>query len=454
MSKINMTVFFCDSITTEHSNYKRIDDIYKTNKYEYYRLARQSKEYDSVIIKDSHFLKEEYNKKLLGIVLYIQQTNDNLIIMKVLDMIKDSYSYTFNYFSKHKYSIDFDDFLKKIVKKHKGIENLTDDEINANFVILHMLSIWNEKNIETNGCFDSYINAINSRYLNDYRVNYNKISCDELIIVEDYYNNFKIKNRASILKYYNNKAVTNMIALSFDTENITTTMFDYIELTKKEIEELIYITMLFDNETNENNIIMLVYFRYMLKSFKEMKEHYFENNKETMFVDINIIQEQLNIANNIITTKDKEIEELKKELSIKDREIKKLKNELKDNKINKSELISLRNNFFDIELEEAKTIQYEIDYDSLSRKKIMVLGGHDTLQSKLKEYLLNSVFISVDNINFDTNLIHSIDKIIVFPNYLNHAIYYKLMNESRKLNKEVLHISNTNINLILKKISE
>jgi hypothetical protein len=192
----------------------------------------------------------------------------------------------------------------------------------------------------------------------------------------------------------------------------------------------------------------------MLKSFKEMKEHYFENNKETMFVDINIIQEQLNTANNTIQNKNKEIEELKKELSIKDREIKKLKNELNDNKINKIELTSLRNNFFNIELEEVNVIQDEIDFDLLARKKIMVLGGHDTLQNKLKEYLLNSVFISVDNINFDTNLINTVDKIIVFPNYLNHALYYKVMNEARKQNKEVFHISNTNINLILKKISE
>jgi hypothetical protein len=173
-----------------------------------------------------------------------------------------------------------------------------------------------------------------------------------------------------------------------------------------------------------------------------------------MYIDIDFVQQQLNTANNTIQNKNKEIEELKKELSIKDKEIKKLKNELNDNKINKIELTSLRNNFFNIELEEVIVIQDEIDFDLLARKKIMVLGGHDTLQNKLKDILLNTVFIHPDNINFDIRIISTVDKIIVFPNYLNHAIYYRLMNEARKQNKEVLHISNTNINLILKKISE
>jgi hypothetical protein len=452
MSKINMTTFFCEAITTERKNFKKIDNIYKLNKYEFYRLAKQSSEYNSIIISDSDFLKEEYNKKLLGIVIYIQNTQDQSLIVKVLDIIRDSYSYTFSYFLKNKSIVDFDDFITRYVKKKRGMDNITDDEINSNFIILHMLSIWNNREIAQNKCYNMYINAINERYKNDYKINYSKISNDNLIKIKTFYNQFKIKNRSDILKRYNNNDSNNMIAYLFDFEEITTSLFDYIELNKRDVEEIIYITMLFDDKTNIDNIIMLVYFRYMIKAYKQMKIHYFENNKETMYIDIDFIQGQLNAANNSINNKNSEIEELKKELSKKEKEIKKLNNELNDNQINKDELISLRDNFFNIELGEEKIIQNEIDYDALSEKKYMVLGGHDTLQNKLKDILLSSVFIHTDNLNFDTNIINTVDKIVVFPNYLNHSIYYKVMGEARKLNKSVVHISNTNIDLILNQI--
>jgi hypothetical protein len=70
--QINIITFLCDSITLNRDVYKDIDDIYNTNKFEYYRLAKQSNEYNSNIISDSDFLKEEYNKKLLGILTYAE----------------------------------------------------------------------------------------------------------------------------------------------------------------------------------------------------------------------------------------------------------------------------------------------------------------------------------------------------------------------------------------------
>ena len=452
MSQINMTTFFCEAITTIRTNFKRIDNIYKSNKYEFYRLAKQSSEYNSIIISDSDFLKEEYNRKLLGIVIYIQNTQDSTLINKVLDIIKDSYTYTFNYFLKNKYTIDFDDFITCYIKKNKGIDNIKDDELNSNLIILHMLSIWNNREIVNNKCYQMYMNVLYQRHEDNYKIHYSKISSDDMIKIKTFYNLFKIKNRSSILKRYNKNNFNNMIAYLFDFENITTSMFDYVNISKKDIEEIIYITMLFKDKTNIDNIIMLTYLRYMIKAYKDMKKHYFENNKETMYIDIDFIQQQLNTANSTIKNKDNEIEELKKELSIKEKQVKKLNNELQDNQINKSELISLRENFFNIKLDEEYKNQTEINYDLLSSKKYMVLGGHDTLQNKLKEYLKNSIFIHTDNLNFDTNIINSVEKIIIFPLYLNHSIYYKVMNIARKLNIKVVHISNSNIDLILNSI--
>jgi hypothetical protein len=41
-------------------------------------------------------------------------------------------------------------------------------------------------------------------------------------------------------------------------------------------------------------------------------------------------------------------------------------------------------------------------------------------------------------VNFDINLIGYCEKIIIFSGYLNHGIYYKTIEQARKLDKEII----------------
>lgn len=453
--KINMTVFFCEAVTSVRENFKRIDNIYKLNKYEFYRIAKQSDDYNSKILSDSDFLREEYNKKLLGIVLYLQNNQDTNIINSILEMLNNSFPYTLSYFRQNK-KINFTKFLISYVKKNGGIDLVTDDNLNSNFVILHMLSLWNDKEIIQDKTFDNYMASINARneFVKDnskFRINLDH--AENLEQINKIREELKISNRNSIIKYYDKNKYNEMIAYLFDYENISTTMFDHENMTDRDINEIIYLADKVDT-ANVDNIIIMMYIRYMMKSYNSMKRHYFENNKESMYLDFEQIQQTLNSANTEIENKNADIKKLQDELKRKDKEIKRLKKEIADNKLYKDEIISLRNNFFSADADADREVNnIDIDYKVLENEKYLFLGGRDSLVIRLKEILKESIFIDTNNNTFNTSLLNNTTKVIIFSNYLNHPFYYKCMSAAKNLNKPVLHISATNINLVLEKLT-
>lgn len=164
-------------------------------------------------------------------------------------------------------------------------------------------------------------------------------------------------------------------------------MFDYENMTDRDVNEIIYLA---DNVdvANADNVIILMYLRYLMKSYNSMKKHYFDNNKESMYLDFEQIQQTLNSANVEIENKNADIKRLQDELKKKDKEIKRLKQEIKDNKLYKDEIISLRNNFFSADADADPEVNNLIDYSILTDKKYLFLGGRESLVIRLKEMML------------------------------------------------------------------
>ena len=89
------------------------------------------------------------------------------------------------------------------------------------------------------------------------------------------------------IKYENNK-FAELLAFIFDYENISaSSIFDGIKLSQKEIDELIYLNVI-DNESTDNmkHFTYCMHIRLLIKAYKKVKQHYFENNKETMYVEM------------------------------------------------------------------------------------------------------------------------------------------------------------------------
>ncbi|MBN3351912.1 hypothetical protein EXM90_12045 [Clostridium botulinum] len=72
----------------------------------------------------------------------------------------------------------------------------------------------------------------------------------------------------------------------------------------------------------------------------------------------------------------------------------------------------------------------------------------------MKEYLPSCKFISPDMLNFDINILDNVDIVFIYTNYLNHAMYYKIIDiiREKKLRLEYLK-SNINMKIVLKQIN-
>ena len=127
--EFNLILFLCDAITLRRENFKKIDELYNKNKYEYYNLAVNSNLYNSSLISDSDFLKEEYSKKFLGILLFLSNNDNTELFSEIELMIKQSYSYAYVYYTQNN-KINLENFIKAFMRKQRG--KVTDDELNSN----------------------------------------------------------------------------------------------------------------------------------------------------------------------------------------------------------------------------------------------------------------------------------------------------------------------------------
>lgn len=465
---INLLPFICESFSTNSKIYRDIDNVYQKNKIEFYNLAKKNKFYSHHIAKEGSLLQEEYFKKALGI--FIQLQLDGSYEEEVFNIIKKGWPYAFNYVKNHN-TIILEDFMISFMKKHKGLDNITDDYINSNVIMLLLLSQYFESNIEETGLLQKHIQMLLYRmehYKGEGRVNYNKISKDNLKLIREII--LKLKN-IGISKYIsmsikdkNLDRYLNTLELVFDFENISlVSIVDEIKLTDKELEEIVFLYLLYRNNVkhiDEINIeevakyvIDMLHIRYFAKAYKEVKKHYFKNNKETMFVELESVESELRKVKKEKILLQDEKEKLLSKLNNKDREIARLKAKLAESESSKKELIKLREFMFSLDKQEEYKEDTNLDISKLKNIKGVIIGGHQNWQNKLKEYLPSFKFISPEMLNFDTSILNNADIVFFYTNYLNHGIYYKVINEIRNKDIKLEYLkSNVNGNIVLQQI--
>ena len=104
----------------------------------------------------------------------------------------------------------------------------------------------------------------------------------------------------------------------------------------------------------------------------------------------------------------------------------------------RQELSELRNLVFvrtDNDYSE-ETADETIDFPYLTRRKIVVFGGHVSWRNSIKELLPNVTFVPVDKIP-DEQMIRHADVVWLQTNCLSHAFYYKIINIVRAAKKEL-----------------
>lgn len=101
--------------------------------------------------------------------------------------------------------------------------------------------------------------------------------------------------------------------------------------------------------------------------------------------------------------------------------------------------------------------------DKLKSLNILIMGGHQIWQNRLKELYPYFNYIDSDNVNFDINVTRNADIVLFNTLYCSHSLYYKMknnVNNGRTENKnKVIYIGSNNfsyfrdlvINIILEK---
>ena len=143
--------------------------------------------------------------------------------------------------------------------------------------------------------------------------------------------------------------------------------------------------------------------------------------------------------------KNKELAKLKAELEEKNRLLKELSE--------KNSYLEEINNILEDQLEENETATSELSSDAyanyptkyienrLNDLNIVIMGGHQIWQNRLKEIYPYFNYIDSDNVNFDINITRNADIIFFNTLHCSHTLFYRIknnVNNGRTNNKEKL----------------
>lgn len=465
--KLDLTPFICEAFGYNTKIYKEIDNLYQNDKYKFYNSAKNHPLYNHKILTEGNLLQEEYAKKTLGILLNL----DDKVTEELVRIIKKGWHYSY-IMALNSPKVDLEKFLNNFVKKHKGLENISDDELNTSLIITILLANSLDKEIVDNEFLAYILNNISERWLH-YQKKYGP-SGDSYIYDIRPEEQQKIKNLKD--KIYAEKGLikdlahttslskmrdfSDRVSLLFDFEGLSTvSLMNDIKLKPRDIDEILLVYIL-ENKDKVNideaskHLIFGMYIKYLLKAYKKVKKHYFENNKETMFVELEHIEKQAEELSEKLSVKERKIAEMQELIELQEKEIARLKEELKTERENRQELNSLREFIFKLDNRAYVDEEKAIDYTVFDNGNFVIVGGHENWQNKLKQALPAFKFININNANFDTSIIKNADIVFIYTDYLNHGIYYRVISAMKDSDVKIHYLKQQNERLLLAEIEK
>lgn len=91
----------------------------------------------------------------------------------------------------------------------------------------------------------------------------------------------------------------------------------------------------------------------------------------------------------------------------------------------------------------------EVDITAISGKRMLFIGGRNEVVQKLKVSFPNSVFIQdeIRRISF-----RNIERVVMFPEFMNHSMYYKYRNPIRRQGLKVVYCHTNNMKQVYRQI--
>lgn len=474
--KLDLRLFFIESLATNKKIEKDIAKLYEKYKYKAYKLAKNSELYNHPMICDGNIWKEIAGKRVLGLLLLSDINED--VSKELMQIIKKGWLKLYNFLINKK-----EISLKKVYEIFFN-KSITDDEINAILVItLLICNIYNIK-IRQDETYNFCITTLQRRLIhykensNIERFCYNNLSKElrqkAKSIKNRFFENYGIIKTTQNIYDIKDELLYNYIdklSMIFDTENMMfLSMTGNAKVSNKDLEEIAALYyMLYRNQNKEKSakfIITGLMIKYLIKAYKEVKEYYFQNNKETLYIELEELENQIkylknenskvkrenkNLKNEIKYLRNKYKVGLEKKIIELEKQITEQQKVIEGLKENEKELYALRELAFELEHD------YQITEKGteISNVPVLIVGGHENWRRKLNEVLpSNFRFLDGTVEGFDIRILDSIEYVFFYTAYMNHAVYYKIINYCKKNNVKIKYIKSTSIDLVLNEIKQ
>ncbi|NLI12067.1 hypothetical protein [Pelotomaculum propionicicum] len=473
---IDFMPFLLEAFGQEKKTYHDLDKIYKEMGAGLYKLAEASEYYHHPIVREGTTQQEEYAKKTLGILLYLEKTNDNEIWTRLFGIIKKVWPNILIYLENNE-CIHIEEYFAGRMDYLKS-----SGRVNTETIILLWMANVLGKEIKRDHLFNAVGYVLVERLMLRNKNN-TKVFCRRNMErpllknirelksrIRDKYGD--INNLNSVFKV-GDKELTKHIYF-FEKLNDTEEMsinriFENLEISNRDVEEILgaYITEFDGKDTSEAAKYLVSGFmlKGLIKAYKDAKEYYFERNKDLVPVDTESYKKAIaavagerdyhkaqakKLAGQVAELKDN-LEELHtRKIADMEKRIKELERRLVLEKEKEKELVELRNLMFSLSNENIQPESGMSQGPDLSRVNVAVAGGFERWQKKIKERYPNFVFIASEN--FDVRLLDGIDHVFIFARHIGHKLYYRIISEVRKRGIPISYVSKVNEDLAVKEI--
>lgn len=473
---IDFMPFLLEAFGQENKIHHDLDQIYMEKSADFYSLAEASEYYHHSMVREGTTQQEEYAKKTLGILLYLEKTNDNEMWQRFYEIVKKGWPNIFIYFANNE--------IVSIEEYFAGRMNyLTNSgKVNTETVILLWLANMLGKEIKRDHLFNAVGYVLVERLLLKNKDN-SKIFCRrnmerpllkdirqlKLRIREKYGD---INNIDSVFKVADEELTKHLYFFEKlnDTEEMSIDrIFGNLKISNKDIEEILgaYITEFSNRNTSEAARYLVSGFmlKGLIKAYKDAKDYYFQRNKDVIPTCTENYEEFIDkvtgerdyykaqaerLARQAAELREDLENEHFRKIAEMEKKIKGLERRLVIERQKEKELVELRSLMFSLSSEDIQLAPDSAKGPDLKKVNVAVAGGFERWQRKIKERYPNFVFIASEN--FDVKLLDGIDHVFIFARHIGHKLYYRIINEVRKREIPVSYVSKVNEDLAVKEI--
>lgn len=490
--ELNLILFITEALVTNKKIEKDIINMYEEHKYEAYKAAKKSKFYNHPILSDGDIYREVLCKKALGLLLLAQA--DENVTVKVQNMIEKGWRGICSYVSEQE-KLDLDSLLNKFAGKG-NTNNLTNDEFNAIFIVGLVCSEFYKISIIENKTYRFIIESLYNRLvsynkdpeLDEYksrfglhRFSYKQFNQElrdkSKSILERIFDRYGVIRNIDSFTFIDDEEMEDYVdkmLMVFDTEDMMiSSMAENIKIDKKEMQELAGLYYVIYR--NQNTVEAAKFFypafiiRMILKAYKDVKSYFFKNNKETLYIELEGLEDKVrdnmetvnrfktennSLKNEIEHLRDSYKKTIEREnLDLKGK-IEDLENKIRLLKQNDKELFALREAIFELNQDIDPEDTAEKQTREIPDIKALVVGGHKNWREKLALELPDTFsFLDGTIANFDVNILNNVEYVFLYTGYMSHATYYRIISHCKNSDVSINYITHTSIDLVLDEIA-